>query len=745
MAPSHIVGSLLLLGGTAWADIYSRQAASASCNETYNSHSIPGCSTAFGFPDCVNGPLSNNTVCDTTAYEKINLTVNVNPAIPRLGLPAYQWWQEALHGVAFSFPDGPFSYSGNYSSATSFPQPILMGAAFDDTLIRDVATVVSTEARAFSNALRSGLDYWTPNINPFKDPRWGRGQETPGEDPFHISKYVQELVYGLQGGTDPKYKRVVATCKHFVGYDLEAADGVTRRHEFNAQISQQDLSEYYTPSFQSCVRDSNVGAVMCSYNSVNGVPTCASSYFLQTILRDHWNWTAEQQWVTSDCDAVEDIWDTHNYTSSPEQAAADALNAGTGAFDQGLFKEATIDQALTRLYSSLVRLGYFDPAEVQPYRSLGWSDVNTPYAQELALKAAQEGIVLLKNDGVLPLNIGAGTTVAMLGNWTNATTQMQGNYAGFAPYLISPWNATKQLGAQMTNDPSAADVIIFAGGIDNNIEAESLDRLNITWPADQIQTISDLATYGKPMVVLQMGGGQVDSSFIKNNSNISALVWGGYPGQSGGVALLDVLTGKVAPAGRLPLTQYPGEYVDEVNMTDMSLRPSSTSPGRTYKWYTGVPVYEFGYGLHYTNFTADIQDLSSLTYNISDIVSTCQKTDTRYLDLCTLGDELRVNVKNVGSTTSDYVALVFAKGTYGPSPYPNKSLVSYTRLFDIAPNSTASTELTLTLGALSRADENGNKILYPGQYTLELDLEPLSSVNFTLTGEAMTLEDWPQA
>jgi beta-D-xylosidase 4 len=228
------------------------------------------------YPDCVNGPLASNTVCNASASvserakafvaaltidEKFNLTGSTSPGVTRLGVPSYVWWSEALHGVASS-PGVNFSHSGDYSYATSFPQPILMGAAFDDVLINAVATVVSTEARAFNNANRSGLDYWTPNINPYKDPRWGRGQETPGEDPYHLKSYVKNLIDGLQGATpenkDPAIKKVVATCKHFVAYDLESWNG-NSRNEFDAIVTTQDLAEYYMQPFQTCARDANVG------------------------------------------------------------------------------------------------------------------------------------------------------------------------------------------------------------------------------------------------------------------------------------------------------------------------------------------------------------------------------------------------------------------------------------------------------------------------------------------------------
>ena len=615
--------------------------------------------------------------------------------------------------------------------------------------------------------------------------------ETPGEDPVHLASYVHALIDGLQGGLNPKYKRIVATCKHFAAYDMETwcvaiychhscsthlqlifvSRNGNLRYQWDAHVSSQDLVEYYMPPFQSCARDSNVGAFMCSYNALNGVPTCADPYLLQTILREHWGWTNEQQWVTSDCDAVQNIFLPHEYAATREEAVAKALIAGTDvncgtyyqenlpkAYAQGLFNVSTLDQALVRQYSSLVRLGYFDGLSV-PYRNISWSDVNTPHAQKLAYKAAAEGITLLKNDGTLPMKITSDMTVTIVGDWANATTQMQGNYAGIAPYLHSPLWALQQTGAKFyysgvpggQGDPTTdswlplwnwaerADVLIYAGGIDNTVESEGNDRVAIAWTGAQLDVIGQLASYGKPMVVLQMGGGQIDSSPIANNPNISALLWGGYPGQDGGVALIDTITGKSAPAGRLPTTQYPANYISQVPMTDMTLRPGPTSPGRTYQWYTGTPIYEYGYGLHYTNFSASIQDMQS-SYTISDLMSGCNE---KYKDKCAF-TTVNVDVQNTGSTASDYVTLGFLAGSHGPVPYPNKRLVKYTRLHDVAAGSKSTAKLPLTLGSLGRADENGNLWLYPGDYSLMIDTQPLATANFTLTGEAACLDEWPQ-
>ena len=403
----------------------------------------------------------------------------------------------------------------------------------------------------------------------FKDPRWGRGQETPGEDPFHLQNYVYHLIVGLQGGVDPKpYLKVAADCKHYAAYDLDNWEGVIREG-FNAIVTQQDLSEYYLPSFQTCVRDAKVASVMCSYNAVNGIPSCANKFLLQDVLRDHWGF-GEDRWVVADCDAVLTAYTPHNYTGDPVQVATDALLAGTDvdcgiffsiflpdALARGLVTTADLKQALVRQYASLVRyvlhhfllltgslnnarrrLGYFDPPESQPFRQLGWTDVNTPDAQQLARTAAVEGIVLLKNDGTLPLAKSV-TKIALVGPWGNATTAMQGNYFGVAPFLISPFQGAQDAGFEVEsvlgtsttgNDTSGfaaaleavgrADVVVFTGGLDESVEAEQLDRLTVTWPGNQLDLITQLASVGKPLVVVQFGGGQVDDSALKANTKV---------------------------------------------------------------------------------------------------------------------------------------------------------------------------------------------------------------------------------
>ncbi|KAK3633005.1 hypothetical protein LTR56_016053 [Elasticomyces elasticus] len=772
------------------------------------------------YPDCVDGPdlLTSNLVCDPSASpadraaaiinamnitEKLANLLDVANGTERLGLPAYEWWSEALHGVAGS-PGVNFTDEGDYSYATSFPMPILFSAAFNDELVLDIATVISTEARAYSNAARGGLDYFTPNINPFKDPRWGRGSETPGEDPTRIQGYVKSLLIGLEdtdngafNTSGSGFKKMIATCKHFAGYDLEDWEG-NIRYGFDAFITTQDLAEYYLPPFQTCARDQNVGSIMCSYNAVNGVPACADSYLQETILREHWGWTKDNNYITSDCNAIWDIFANHNYTTSSAAAEGISLVNGcdnacivantyvtdvNGSYYGGFVSEEVITTALIRQYEALIIAGYFDPAASNPYRAIGWDQVNTPYAQELARTAATEGMTLLKNDGTLPYKFANGTDckVALIGMWANASYQMQGGYSGPAPYVHSPLYAAQQLGldyvyangpinqSTLTSNYSdaamsaaeSADVILYFGGIDISVESEAMDRYQIAWPQSQLDLISQLASLGKPTIVLELGS-MLDATPLIDNKNISAIVWAGYPGQDGGPAAFDILTGAVAPAGRLPVTMYPADYVNQVPMTNMSLRSGPGNPGRTYKWYDDA-VLPFAYGLHYTEFKASFSGGAPSgyhhgsgngwghgngwgsvgahgQYSIQSLLSGCSEA---HPDLCGF-PSVAISVHNTGDVTSDYAAVLFSNTTAGPAPYPLKSLASYTRLHSVAPGQTAHASLNMTLGVLARRDENGNQILYPGEYNLLLDVPTKTTMSFRLTGQAAVLDQWPQ-
>ncbi len=701
----------------------------------------------------------------------------------RIGLPAYNWWSEALHGVAYA-PGTQFRKgAGTFNSSTSFPMPVLMAAAFNDELIEKIGDIIGIESRAFGNHGWSGLDYWTPNVNPFKDPRWGRGSETPGEDILLVKRYAAAMIRGLEGPLEETgQRRVVATCKHYAGNDFEDWMGATR-HNFNANITMQDLAEYYLMPFQQCARDSRVGSIMCAYNAVNGQPSCANQYLLQTILREHWNWTEHNNYITSDCEAVQDVWLNHKYAPSNAAGTAMCFEAGMdssceyegssdipGAWRQGLLKQETVDMALLRLYEGLVRVGYFDGAK-SPYSAIGWSDVNSPEGQQLALQVAVEGIVLLKNDnGTLPLDLKPSTKIAMIGFWADAGGKLSGGYSGTPAFTHSPGYAARQLGLNFsvatgpvlqttsasdnwTADALAAakdaEYILYFGGLDTSAAGETKDRMTIDWPAAQLALIKELAKLGKPLVIVQMGD-QVDDTELPKMEGVNAIVWANWPGQDGGVAVMKLITGAESPSGRLPVTQYPANYTSQIAMTDMRLRPSGDGgPGRTYRWYQ-TPVLPFGYGLHYTNFSVFIGEHFPKQINISSLLEGCNNNNNNnnnnntYKDTCPF-PSLPVAVYNTGSRTSDFVALAFLSADgVGPKPYPIKTLAAYKRAGKLAPGAGRSFRLDWTLGNVARHDEKGNTVLYPGKYTILLDEPTAVKTEFELVGEPVVLDYWPQ-
>jgi len=418
-----------------------------------------------------------------------------------------------------------------------------------------------------------------------------------------------------------------------------------------------------------------------------------------------------------------------------------------------------MDTALLRLYEGLVRAGYFDPASNSPYRDLAWSDVNTPEAKTLAVKSATDGMVLKKNDGTLPIDL-EGKSVAIIGHWGNATRSMLGPYSGLSPYYHGPVYAAEQLGLsvnyasgpinQSTSDKDtwtsdalvaaeASDIILYFGGVDMSVESEDLDRYSIALPGAQLALINQLSKMGKPLIITQLGD-QTDDTPLLENGNVSAILWAGFPGQSGGTAVFSVLTGETPPAGRLPVTQYPSSYVDEVSLLNMALRPSDSNPGRTYRWYN-EPVLQFGHGLHYTTFRT-LLDAESLArnYNMTSLSEGCEEA---HPDLCEFAS-ITISVENKGEVTSDYIALVFVSGEYGPEPYPIKSLAGYTRLRGVTAGDATAATIRITLGALARVDSMGNTVLYPGTYHVQVGVPADDEMVFTLEGDAWILDKFPQ-
>jgi beta-glucosidase len=567
-----------------------------------------------------------------TLEEKVAQMQNAAPGIPRLDVPAYDWWNEALHGVARA------------GQATVFPQAIGLAATFDLSLMGEVATAISDEARAKHNefvrqdqrARYQGLTFWSPNINIFRDPRWGRGQETYGEDPYLTARMGVTFVRGLQGD-DKRYRKLDATAKHFAVHSGPESS----RHEFDVKPGERDLWETYLPAFQALVSQGKVAAVMGAYNRVNGESASASDRLLRQILREKWGFKG---YVVSDCDAVGDIFKTHKIVGTAEQAAAlavksgDDLNCGrtyaalVKAVQQGLVKERDIDTALTRLMTTRMRLGMFDPPKMVPWSKLPASVNQSPAHDALALRAARESLVLLKNDGLLPLSKTL-RRIAVIGPTADSTSALRGNYFGTpaAPVTILQGirNALPQAqvvyarGAELVEGMGnsgevpaseisaeaalaaarAAEVVVFVGGLTADIEGEEMrvdypgfaggDRTDLRLPASQQKLLEAVQATGKPVVLVLTSGSALAVDWAQQYVPAILLAW--YPGQRGGTAVADALFGDANPAGRLPVTFYKASEqlpaFDDYRMD-----------GRTYRYFQGTPLYAFGHGLSYTRF-----------------------------------------------------------------------------------------------------------------------------------------------
>ncbi|KAI4344812.1 hypothetical protein L6164_012000 [Bauhinia variegata] len=658
-----------------------------------------------------------------TLQEKIRLIVNNAIAVPRLGIQGYEWWSEALHGVSNVGPGTKFG--GAFPGATAFPQVITTAASFNESLWQEIGRVVSDEARAMYNGGMAGLTFWSPNVNIFRDPRWGRGQETPGEDPVLAGKYAARYVLGLQGDGAGNRLKVAACCKHYTAYDLDNWRGIDRFH-FNARVSKQDLADTYDVPFKACVVEGKVASVMCSYNQVNGKPTCADTDLLLNTIRGQWRLNG---YIVSDCDSVGVLYDNQHYTRTPEEAAANTIRAGLdldcgpflaihteSAIRKGLLTENDVNLALANLITVQMRLGMYDgEPSAQPYGNLGPRDVCTPAHQQLALEAARQGIVLLQNKGnALPLSPTRHRTVAVIGPNSDVTVTMIGNYAGVACGYTTPLQGiaryaktvhhvgcrdvacnNKQLFGSAEVAARRSDATVLVVGLDQSIEAEFRDRVGILLPGYQHELVTRAAGAARgPVVLVIMSGGPVDVSFAKNNPKISAILWVGYPGQAGGTAIADVIFGTTNPGGKLPVTWYPQEYLAKVPMTNMDLRanPARGYPGRTYRFYKGPVVFPFGHGLSYTRFSHSLAEAPkqvSVPFatslhamnNFSTISSKGMKTSHINCNALELG--LHVDVKNEGTMDGTHTLLVFSTPPAGKWSAA-KQLVSFHKVHVLA-------------------------------------------------------------
>ena len=673
----------------------------------------------------------NDLVSRLTLKEKIALMQNNSEAIPRLGIPAYNWWNECLHGVA---RDGV---------ATVFPQAIGLASMWDLPLMNQIGTVVSTEARAkheehIRNGERNiyqGLTFWTPNINIFRDPRWGRGQETYGEDPFLTSKTGVAYVKGLQGD-DPKYFKVIATAKHFAVH----SGSEYNRHVFNAVISNQDLYDTYLPAFESLVKDAKVYSIMGAYNSVDGVPACANSFLLDTTLRQRWGFKG---YVVSDCGAISDIFRGHKYAANESQASAFAVKAGCDlscgseynsledAVAKGEITEQQINISVSRLLLALFKLGMFDDSTMVAYRNIPFSENNSLQHNELSKLATLKSIVLLQNkNGLLPLSKSM-KTIAVVGPFANETSVLRGNYNGDAANPITFLNGIKNfLGnnvSVITNDYiyvpdrdylndanendsinllvkncAAADVVIFCGGLSPGVEGEEGpiekkgffhgDRTTLDLPEVQLNALKALKASGKKVILLLTNGSALSLNW--ENENLDGILETWYPGQNGGDAVADILFGKYNPAGRLPVTFYK-------SVNDLPAFEDYNMKGRTYRYFTGIPLYPFGFGLSYSSFQYQNIALSKSTATDNDSV------------------QVEVTVKNTSNVDGEEVVQLYASAFEMQQFRPIKTLIGFARVA-LKVNETKTVNVEIATKSLRQYNNKKDDYeVYKGVYSIE--------------------------
>ena len=661
----------------------------------------------------------NDLVSKLTLEEKVSQMLNSTPAIDRLGIPAYDWWNECLHGVART----------KYHT-TSYPQAIGMAATFDVDAMRQMGDFTSDEGRAIHNeSMRkddhsryTGLTYWTPNINIFRDPRWGRGQETYGEDPFLTASIAKAFVAGLQGD-DPKYLKAAACAKHYAIHSGPEPS----RHVFDVKVSDHDLWDTYLPAFRALVVNAKVAGVMCAYNAYAGQPCCGSDKLMVDILRNQWHFTG---YVTSDCGAIDDFYQQHKMFPDAETSATDAVLHGTDvecgnhtyktliqAVKDGKLTEKDIDVSLKRLFTIRFKLGMFDTNSMVKYAQIPISDLESQPHKDLALKMAREAIVLLRNQNyVLPLNKNI-KHIAVLGpNAENANTQL-GNYNGQPSVVTTVLQGIKdkvkdadvfysratdfvstepQDFSKLIDSVKDADAIIYVGGISPRLEGEEMkvsqpgfkggDRTTIALPTVQTDFMKALKATGKPIVFVMMTGSAIAIPW--EEENIPGIINAWYGGQAAGTAVADVLFGDYSPAGRLPVTFYKSD-ADLPSFDDYSMQ------NRTYRYFKGMPLYPFGFGLSYTTFSYENLHLSKTKISGKETVT------------------VEVTVTNRGKVASDEVAQLYLTHANRKSFDPLSSLKGFKRIH-LAPGTSKKVTFTITPDMLKLVNENGQSVGEPG-------------------------------
>jgi beta-glucosidase len=665
-----------------------------------------------------------------TVEEKISQMGSAAPAIERLGIPQYNWWNEALHGVARA------------GIATVFPQAIGLGSTWNADLIRRVAQVISDEGRAkHHQAIRddlrepyTGLTFWSPNVNIFRDPRWGRGQETYGEDPYLTSRLAVNFVQGLQG-VGSRYLKTVATPKHFAVH----SGPESTRHVFDAVVSPRDLQMTYLPAFKACVVEGKALSIMGAYNRVNGEACCASPTLLQEILRDEWGF---EGCVVSDCGAIDDVYSHHRLADSAAEAAAMAVKAGCDleccatygipcnyghigeAIEQDLLAETDLDRSVERLFTARFRLGMFDPPDQVPYAQIPFDVVDSPEHRELALEAARQSLVLLKNeDSLLPVDRNAINSIAVIGPNADETLVLLGNYfgtpsqpvsvlAGIRDVVVPGTRVIYARGCDIAGDSragfdeaiqaaQASDLAILVVGLSQQLEGErgqeegnppgvrSLgDRQTLDLAPIQEQLVQAIHGTGTPVVMVLMNGSALSINWAAEH--IPAILEAWYPGQAGGTAVAEAIFGLTNPGGRLPVTFYR-------SVSDLPPFDDYGMENRTYRYFTGRALYPFGHGLSYTTFTySDLQI-------VPEVIRPGESVS------------VQVQVENSGQRLGDEVVQLYLKDAGTSLPVPRLQLQGFTRV-RLAPGEKRTVRFTLTAEQMSFAGEDGEWLLEPGVF-----------------------------
>lgn len=678
-------------------------------------------------------------VSQMTVEERASQLRYDSPAIPRLGIPEYNWWNEALHGVARG------------GCATSFPQAIGLAASFDKELMKQVGEVISEEGRAKYNAyskkgdrdIYKGLTFWSPNVNIFRDPRWGRGHETYGEDPYLTGSLAVEFIHGIQGEGD--VMKAAACAKHFAVHS--GPEDV--RHEFDAEVTEKDLWETYLPAFEACVKEGEVEAVMGAYNRTNGEPCCAHSVLMEDILRGKWGFSGH---YVSDCWAIADFHNGHMVTDTPWESAALALEKGCDvncgvtylyalkALELGMVTEEQITQAAVRLFTTRFLLGLFDDTE---YDQIPYEKVECEEHLKLARQAAGEGVVLLKNNGILPLKRDEIKTIGVIGPNADSRIAMIGNYYGTSSHYTTilegiQGEAGKDIrvlyseGCQLWKESAEglarrqdrlsealivaehSDVVILCLGLDETLEGEERDQGNgvgsgdkkdLLLPQVQRELMEKLLEQDTPVVLCLLAGSAVDVSEAQEKAAAVLQAW--YPGAGGGKSVADILFGKVSPSGKLPVTFYYNDDLEHMpEFTDYSMK------GRTYRYLERKPLYPFGYGLTY----GDVQ---------VENVETAGEAGDVQLDIC---------VKNHGACETEDVVQVYVKDMDSVYEVKNSRLCGYQRV-KLQPGEEKNISIFLPKEVFYVVNEQGERLLDGKHFRLSVGTSQPDERSRELTGK----------